>query len=80
MSDNPVDYSFAGGRRGWFIDLDAPPAGFPRGSVPEFPGERAVRNIQLKGGLGFVNSVFPQNEGSCIEGAGGSILAFCHFG
>ena len=77
LSDNPVDYSFAGGQRGWFIDLDAPPAGFPRGSVPEFPGERAVRNIQLKSGLGFVNSVFPQNEGSCIEGAGGSILAFC---
>ena len=77
LSDNPVDYSFAGGQRGWFIDLDAPRAGFPGGSVPEFPGERAVRNIQLKGGLGFVNSVFPQNEGSCIEGAGGSILAFC---
>ena len=77
LTNNQVDYSAVGGKKGWYIDLNSPAAGFPDGTPAEIPGERAVRNIQLRGGLGFVNSVFPQIEGSCVGRAGGAILSFC---
>ncbi|MFT5803599.1 MAG: type IV pilus assembly protein PilY1 [Candidatus Paceibacteria bacterium] len=48
---------------------DAPPA-------PQFPGERAVRNLQLLGGFLFVNTVIPRDAVSCSEGPGGFSLAF----
>lgn len=77
LSDNDVDYSIIGGRKGWYIDLDSPPSGFPDGAPAELPGEKAVRNIQLRGGLAFVNSIFPRSEGSCVGQAGGATLSFC---
>jgi type IV pilus assembly protein PilY1 len=76
LSDNAVDYSVSaiGAQKGWYNDLNSPA---PGGSAPEFPGEKAVRNIQLRGGLSFVNSVFPREVGSCVGRAGGATLAFC---
>ena len=41
------------------------------------PGERAVRNIQVRGGLAFTASVFPRPEGACVGQAGGALLSFC---
>ncbi|MFT7220398.1 MAG: type IV pilus assembly protein PilY1, partial [Candidatus Azotimanducaceae bacterium] len=77
LSDNAVDYSIVGGQKGWFIDLDPPAPGFPDGSPAQFPGEKAVRNIQLRGGLAFVNSIFPRGLNSCVGTAGGATLSFC---
>ncbi|MBO6596501.1 MAG: tandem-95 repeat protein, partial [Pseudomonadales bacterium] len=82
LSDNPVDYSIIENRKGWFIDLDTPapetpiPTGEPTGD-PQFPGERAIRNIQVRGGLAFTASVFPRPAGSCVGQAGGALLSFC---
>lgn len=77
LSNNDVDYSIVGNQKGWFIDLDSPAAGFPAGFPAEFPGEKAVRNIQIRGGLAFVNSVFPHPISSCAGQAGGATLSFC---
>ncbi len=76
LSDTAVDYSIIGQRKGWYIDLDVAPAD---GSTtdPEFPGEKAVRNIQVRGGLAFTASVFPRPQGSCVGQAGGALLSFC---
>ena len=77
LTAHPVDYSIVSGQRGWFIDLDPAPPGLPDTEPPQFPGEKAVRNIQLRGGLAFVNSIFPRPVGSCVTQAGGATLAFC---
>ena len=78
LSAEVVDYSADGGAMGWYNDLSAVPAGGVEGvSSPEFPGERAIRNIQLRGGLSFVNSVIPRSATSCVSVAGGFALAFC---
>ncbi|MBT6890715.1 MAG: hypothetical protein HOA25_04405, partial [Gammaproteobacteria bacterium] len=77
LSDNDVDYTVAGAQKGWYNDLDSPPAGAVPGSAAELPGERAVRNIQLRGGIAFVNSIFPREAGSCVGLAGGAVLSFC---
>jgi len=72
LSDNDVDYDT---QFGWYIDLDHPPAS--GGTDPEFPGEKAIRNIQARGGLAFVNSVFPKKVLSCSLEVGGAANAFC---
>ena len=79
LSDNAVDYSVSaiGAQKGWYNDLNSPPPGGLAGSAAEFPGERAVRNVQLRGGLSFVNSIFPRALGSCVGRAGGAVLSFC---
>jgi type IV pilus assembly protein PilY1 len=78
LSNNEVDYSAAGGKKGWFNDLNpVPEGGTPGVDNAEFPGERAIRNLQLKGGLIFVNSVIPRSDASCIDVAGGFALSFC---
>jgi Tfp pilus tip-associated adhesin PilY1 len=59
--------------KGWHIDLDVIIAG---GSTVEFPGERAVRNLQIRGGLLFVNTIIPKATNACAVGAGGFELAF----
>lgn len=71
VSNNPVTWGTPGGNdsaHGWFIDFDVPPQG-PSGGV-EFPGERAVRALQLRGTVLFVNTVIPQLS-SCDPSAGG---------
>ncbi|XOV90346.1 MAG: PilC/PilY family type IV pilus protein [Pseudomonadota bacterium] len=76
LSANAVDYS--AGIKGWFNDLDSVGPGETQGlAAPEFPGERAIRRILLRGGLVFVNSVIPQTENSCLRSAGGALLSFC---
>jgi type IV pilus assembly protein PilY1 len=78
LSNNVVDYSITGGKKGWFNDLDSVAAGGTQGlDSPEFPGERAIRNIQIRGGRAFVNSVIPRSNTSCVDIAGGFALAFC---
>jgi type IV pilus assembly protein PilY1 len=77
LSDENVDYSADGGKRGWYNDLDAPQPGSAITEPAEFPGERAIRNIQLRGGIVFVNSVAPRSVTSCTTEAGGFGLAFC---
>ncbi|MBD3647330.1 MAG: hypothetical protein HUJ31_07765, partial [Pseudomonadales bacterium] len=85
LSSNDVNYTVCAvgdtectDVRGWYNDLDAVAAGDTQGiDPPEFPGERAIRNFQLRGGLAFVNSVAPRSETSCTNEAGGFALAFC---
>ena len=59
--------------KGWYIDLDMPVAGSSTGV--EYPGERAVRNLQLRGGILFVNTVIPKSSNPCNNAAGGFELA-----
>ncbi|WP_126456351.1 pilus assembly protein [Sulfuriflexus mobilis] len=66
----------SGKKEGWVIDLDVPPAGGVDGDPAEFPGERAVRNFILRGGLLFVNTVIPKSQSACTTGAGGFELGF----
>jgi len=54
--------------RGWFIDFDVPPES---GTGIEFPGERPVRNLQLRSNQLFFNTVIPQDGTSCDPSAGG---------
>jgi len=78
LTRNEVNYTAGGGKKGWYNDLDAVEVGgIYLDHDVEFPGERAIRNIQLRGGLGFVNSVVPQKEESCVHQAGGFALTFC---
>lgn len=76
LSNNPVQWKNNGSNqvRGWRIDLDVPPANASSGV--EFPGERAVRNLQLRGGLLFVNTVIPKPINQCSAGVGGFELGF----
>ena len=88
-SNNPVSYASPSATRGWFIDLDpvrpatqsdgttpntdtsgdAPPA-------PQFPGERAVRNLIIRNGFAFTASVIPRKANTCVQGPGGFLLTF----
>jgi Tfp pilus tip-associated adhesin PilY1 len=77
--------------RGWVLDFDAPrPATQTDGSInpdtsgndpgaggtnAQFPGERAVRNLQLRGGFLFVNTVIPRDDTSCERSPGGFAMA-----
>jgi type IV pilus assembly protein PilY1 len=75
LTDNSVTYANgASTDEGWFIDLDAPTAGSATGV--EFPGERAVRNLQTRGDYLFINTIIPQDSSSCVPGSGGFELAF----
>jgi type IV pilus assembly protein PilY1 len=77
LSNEAVNYS-SSGTMGWYNDLSAVPVGGTEGvSAVEFPGERAIRNIQLHSGLGFVNSIIPRSATSCVSIAGGFALSFC---
>ena len=82
LSSNPVVYAVptdptdpTSGVLGWYNDLDVPAFGMTTGV--EFPGEKAVRNIQLRGGISFVNSIAPRAAASCESSTGGFALAFC---
>ncbi|MDZ7684308.1 MAG: PilC/PilY family type IV pilus protein [Gammaproteobacteria bacterium] len=76
LTSNPVNYN--DGDRGWFNDLDSVAPGGAQDTDPaEFPGERAIRRLLLRGGLVFVNSVIPKTQNSCVRTAGGALLSFC---
>ena len=78
LSANQVDYTASGGKKGWYNHLDSVAVGLSQDVAdPEFPGERAIRNIQIRGGLAFVNSVVPRSDTSCVDIAGGFALSFC---
>ena len=71
VSNNPVTWGTPGGSsadRGWFIDFDVPPQG--SGSSVQFPGEKAIRALQLRGQVLFVNTVIPQLS-DCDPSPGG---------
>ena len=67
------DESVAPSVLGWYNDLNAAAAGDIAGSS----GERAIRNFQIRGGIGFVNSVLPTTSSACSASSGGFGLAFC---
>lgn len=75
LTNNSIAWKNNGGNKkmGWHIDLDVPIAG---GASVEFPGERAVRNMQLRGDYAFVNTVIPRSSTACTTGPGGYQLAF----
>jgi type IV pilus assembly protein PilY1 len=78
LTANEVDVSPLGGAKGWYNHLDSVPSGGNQLiDNPEFPGEKAIRNIQLRGGLAFVNSIIPRSDTSCVDVAGGFALSFC---
>ena len=72
VSNNAVAYNNTGSNqvRGWYIDFNIPP---PGGSPPDiqFPGERAVRDLQLRGSQLFTNTVLPQDGTTCLPPPGG---------
>ena len=71
VSNNPFSWGTPGGNdatRGWFINFDVPPEG--SGSGVQFPGEKAIRALQLRGTVLFVNTVIPQLS-SCDPAPGG---------
>jgi VCBS repeat-containing protein len=74
--------------RGWYLDFaNLAPVGdgvlslaqttpeTPR--LAQYPGEKAIRNLQTRGGIVFVNSVNPKEFDSCSIQAGGAANAFC---
>jgi len=79
LSDNPVvlyestDSEVTPSVLGWYNDLNVPAAD----DVAAAPGERAIRNFQIRGGIGFANSVIPTTSNACSASAGGFGLAFC---
>ena len=79
LSSNDVSYTLPtdddDGILGWYNELNVPNASDP--AVVDFPGERAIRKLQIRGGLVFVNSVVPRQGGSCGSTTGGFGLAFC---
>lgn len=62
LSNNNVYYGR--GDMGWFIDLELK------------RGEKAVRQLQIRGGIGFVNTIMPNNQSVCVPAEGGYELAF----
>ena len=80
LSSNPVGYNASpedgeDAVLGWYIDLDLTAEGASSGV--EHPGERAIRNLQIKGGIAFVNSVLPTTATACTQADGGFELSFC---
>jgi type IV pilus assembly protein PilY1 len=69
VSLNTVDYTVSPPPRGWFIDFDIPPPGSSSGV--QFPGERPVRNLQLRNNQLFFSTVIPQDGMSCSATSGG---------
>ncbi len=73
-----IDYGPDENHKGWHIDLDMVAPGDVEGvDDPEFPGERAIRRLQARGGGIFVNSIITKLEDSCVRQAGGALLALC---
>ncbi len=72
VSNNPVPYDNTGPNqvRGWYHDFNIPP---PGGSAPDIqlPGERAVRELQLRGTQLFTNTATPQDPATCMPPSGG---------
>ncbi|MET0105736.1 MAG: PilC/PilY family type IV pilus protein [Sedimenticola sp.] len=72
LSDNAIDWSV---NKGWYIDLDVKSA-TTNPPIVEFPGERAIRNFQVRAGISFVNTVIPKSSDTCSGSPGGYQLAF----
>ena len=86
LSSNPVSYSPPSTHRGWFVDFDAErpltdvngdpnPDQSGNATGPQFPGERAVRSLQLRGGFLFINTVIPRDNTTCLQSPGGFQMA-----
>ncbi len=68
--------------KGWYMDLSARAVGisptdaaYATSPVMQ-PGERAVRNMVMRGGYIFVNTLFPSAASSCSAALGGSVMTF----
>tara|TARA_R110002049_G_scaffold252264_1_gene427136 strand:+ start:269821 stop:273438 length:3618 start_codon:yes stop_codon:yes gene_type:complete len=66
ITDNPISSS----NQGWYIDFEVR----NQLGVIEFPGEKAVRALQLRNDVLFVNTIIPQPL-SCDPAPGGFSLA-----
>jgi type IV pilus assembly protein PilY1 len=74
LSENTVDY---GDKRGWYLNFDHASADGLTPNTPQYPGEKAVRNLQTRGGIAFVNSIIPKENLSCGVRSGGAANSFC---
>ncbi len=70
VTSNPVPWDNTGSNqvRGWYIDFDVPP---PSGTGIQFPGERPIRNLQLRSNQLFFSTVIPQEGTICAPPPGG---------
>ncbi|MEJ2130293.1 MAG: PilC/PilY family type IV pilus protein, partial [Gammaproteobacteria bacterium] len=86
LTNARVDYSPPSTTRGWFVDFDperpatditgaSNPDDSGNASGPQFPGERGIRNLQLRGGFLFVNTVIPRDDATCLLSPGGFQIA-----
>jgi type IV pilus assembly protein PilY1 len=60
--------------RGWYIDLSQDTS--CSGCILSPNGERAIRNMVMRGGYAFVNTVFPAPQNSCSASQGGATMSF----
>lgn len=67
-TNNTIDWDT---NDGWVIDLDMPAFGAPVGSAAEYPGERAIRRLSVRGGVLTGNTILPRNINSCEPSPGG---------
>jgi len=58
---------------GWFVDFDM--SAFGVGSGVEFPGERAIRKLAVRGGVLTGNTVLPRDINTCDGSEGGFRIA-----
>lgn len=77
LSDNTVSYQATGTNRklGWYIDFDICPAGTATCTDPEYPGERAIRNLLIRDGTVFGVTILPTSNAACSIISGGWIFA-----
>ncbi|MGI0119478.1 pilus assembly protein [Zooshikella sp. RANM57] len=74
LTDNLVTYKETGTKvMGWYIDFDVLTAGST--TDIEFPGERPVRQLLIRDGILFTNTVIPSTNLYCTSGPGGFQIA-----
>lgn len=74
LTDNLVSYKTTGKKvMGWYIDFDVLTAGST--TDVEFPGERPVRQLLIRDGILFTNTVIPSTNLYCTSGPGGFQIA-----
>jgi len=69
-TEHVVDWN---NNEGWFVDFDM--SAFDVGSGVEFPGERAIRKLAVRGGVLTGNTVLPRDINTCDGSEGGFRIA-----
>ena len=60
---------------GWYIDFDIPAVG-AAANTTQYPGEKAIRDMVMRDGYIFVNTVIPVSSRACNISLKGTMLAF----